>query len=136
MIGVLSGCNTWVGKQYVNTVARYNRIYHSEKQIRSTDKTVKESFVDDFNKTLPILNLGNESSLKGNGGDMDNVLKKTSRVIEKFPKSKWTDNAWFLMGQSYFYRGDFFAAIETFEFVASKYKKTNIAYQANLWDTI
>jgi len=133
VIGVLSGCNTWVGKQYVNTVARYNRIYHSEKQIRSTDKTVKESFVDDFNKTLPILNLGNESSLKGNGGDMDNVLKKTSRVIEKFPKSKWTDNAWFLMGQSYFYRGDFFAAIETFEFVSSKYKKTNIAYQANLW---
>jgi len=117
----------------VNTVSRYNRIYHSQKQIASTDKQIKESYKDDFNKILPIINLGNESSLKGNGGDMDKVLKKTSRVIEKHPKSKWTDDAWFLMGQSYFYRGDMFAAIETFEFVSSKYKKTDIAYRANLW---
>ncbi len=37
-----------------------------------------------------MFNLGNESSLKSNGGEMDNVLKKTSKVIEKHPKSKPT----------------------------------------------
>lgn len=114
-------------------MARYNKIYHSQKTIRETDEDIKKAYKDDFNKILPVFNLGNESSLKGNGGEMDKVLKKTSKVIEKYPKSKWTDNAWFLMGQSYFYRGDFFAAIENFEFVSSKYKNTDIAYRANLW---
>ena len=133
IILVLSGCNTWIGRQYVNTVTRYNKIYHSQKAITETDQAIKKGFKDDFNKTLPILNFGSESSLKGNGGEMDKVLKKTSKIIEKHPKSKWTDDAWFLMGQSYFYRGDFFAAIETFEYVSGKYKKTDIAYRANLW---
>lgn len=133
MACILSGCNTWIGKQYTNTVARYNKIYHAQKKIRETDEDIKKAYKDDFNKILPVFNLGDENSLKGNGGEMDKVLKKTSKVIEKYPKSKWTDNAWFLMGQSYFYRGDFFAAIENFEFVSSKYKNTDIAYRANLW---
>lgn len=130
---ILSSCNTWIGRQYVNTVTRYNRIYHSQKIITETDDAVKSGFKDDFNKILPIFNFGNETSLKGNGSEMDKILKKTSSIIEKHPQSKWTDDAWFLMGQSYFYRGDFFAAIETFEYVSGKYKKKDIAYKANLW---
>lgn len=133
LVGLLSGCNTWIGRQYVNTVARYNKIHHSQKFIRETGQGIREAYKDDFNKILPVFNWGDESSLQGNGGEMDKVLKKTSKVIEKYPKSKWTDDAWFLMGQSYFYRGDFFAAIENFEFVSTKYKGSAIAYKANLW---
>jgi len=130
---LLSSCNTWVGKQYVNTVTRYNRLYLAKEKVADTDRTIKTSYPDDFNKILPVFNYGDESSLKGNGGKMDEVLKKTSHIVDKYPKSKWADDAWFVMGQSYFYRGDFFAAIETFEFVSTKYKKTKMAYNANLW---
>lgn len=130
---LLSSCNTWVGRQYVNTVTRYNRLYLAKEKVADTDRTIKTSYPDDFNKTLPVFNYGDEGSLKGNGGTMDEVLKKTSHIVDKYPKSKWADDAWFVMGQSYFYRGDFFAAIETFEFVSTKYKKTKMAYKANLW---
>lgn len=130
---LLCSCNTWVGRQYVNTVTRYNRLYLAKEKVADTDRSIKASYPDDFNKTLPVFNFGDENSLKGNGGKMDEVLKKTSHIVDKYPKSKWADDAWFVMGQSYFYRGDFFAAIETFEFVSTKYKKTKIAYKANLW---
>jgi len=130
---LLSGCSTWLGRQYVNTVTRYNRIYLAKEKITATDEGIKINYIDNFNMILPVINLGDENSLKGNGGVMDEVLKKSSHVIEKHPKSKWSDDAWFLMGQSYFYRGDFFAAIENFEYISTRYKGTKIAYKANLW---
>jgi len=45
----------------------------------------------------------------------------------------WIDDSYFLIGQARFYKHDFYAAIETFEYVAKKYKKDPIKYDAMLW---
>jgi TolA-binding protein len=58
---------------------------------------------------------------------------KTSKVIQKHPKCKWVDDSWMLMGKSYFYKYDLFAALEVFQFVYGEYPKDDIRFEAQLW---
>ena len=67
---------------------------------------------------------------------MDRVIKKSSLCItrhaikdkktkqEVIGAVKWIDNAWMALGKAHFYKREFFSAIETFDYVASTYKKS------------
>jgi tetratricopeptide (TPR) repeat protein len=125
----ISSCKnseTWVARQWHNTVAHYNTYFNAREKVRLTEKDLQDRFTDRFDKVLEIYNYGDEAALLNNGGTMDEVLKKTSNLVDKHPKSKWVDDAYMLMGESYFLRGDFIAAKDLFQFVYSRFKDKDI----------
>jgi len=115
-----------MARQWHNTVAHYNTYFNAREKIRLTEKDMRERFTDRFDKVLEIYNYGDEAALLNNGGTMDEVLKKTSNLVDKHPKSRWVDDAYMLMGESYFLRGDFIAAKDLFQFVYSRFKDEEI----------
>lgn len=117
---------SWTARQWHNTVAHYNTYFNAREKVRLTEKDLRERFTDRFDMVLEIYNYGDEAALLNNGGVMDEVLKKTSNLVDKHPKSKWVDDAYMLMGESYFLRGDFIAAKDLFQFVYSRFKDKDV----------
>jgi tetratricopeptide (TPR) repeat protein len=123
---------SWMARQWHNTVAHYNTYFNAREKVRLTEKELRERFADRFDGVLEIYNYGDENVLRNNGGAMDEVLKKTSNLVDQHPKSKWVDDAYMLMGESYFLRGDFFAARDLFQFVYSRFKDPDIKAKSQI----
>lgn len=125
--------DSWLGRQWNNTNAHYNKFFNAEQKWLETEEALRESHADDYRKFIDIYNYGAAEQLKNNQGAMDEVIKKASTMIDRHPKSRWVDNAYLLMGKAYFLKGDFFAATDIFEFVNSSFKDPVIVYQSRLW---
>ena len=63
---------------------------------------------------------------------MDEVIKKCSHIIEKHGKGKWVDDAYLLMGDAQLFKGDFYTAVEVYEYVAGSFKSSIPAAQAEI----
>lgn len=123
----------WFKKFWHNTNARYNSYFHAKEILNETKFKIIETKKDNFGQILDVYPWGDETSLKGNLSSMDEIHKKTSHLINKHPKSKWVDDSYLLIGQSQFFKGDFFAGIETFEYITYTYKESELVMDAQLW---
>ncbi len=54
-------------------------------------------------------------------------------MIQNKPRSKWVDNAYFVIGQTHFFGGDYYAAIEAFQFVNANFTDPEIKEVSQLW---
>jgi len=133
----ISSCDknrdTFLNRSYQNMVAHYNVYFNGEQKLEETRYSLEKSHVDDYSQVLDVFPYGSEENRKSQSGNMEEVIKKASRVIAERPISKWVDDAYFMMGKAYFFKGDYFAAIETFQFLNSQFKGTKISYEATLW---
>jgi len=122
----ISSCDknrdTFLNRSYQNMVAHYNVYFNGEQKIEETRYSLEKSHVDDYSQVLDIFPYGSDDNRKSQSGNMDKVIKKASRVIAERPISKWIDDSYFMMGKAYFFKGDYFAAIETFQFLNSQFK--------------
>ncbi|MHB1277188.1 MAG: type IX secretion system periplasmic lipoprotein PorW/SprE [Bacteroidia bacterium] len=137
LISGLAACDknrdTFLNRSYQNMVAHFNVYFNGQQKLEMTRLSLEKAHVDDFTKVIDVFPYGSDANRKSQSGQMDEVIKKASRVIAERPISKWVDDAYFMMGQAYFFKGDYFAAIETFQFLNSQYKGTTISYEATLW---
>lgn len=90
------------------------------------------TYKDNFKDVLLLYPYPDEALLKGNTVKMDNAIKKLSRIIDKHKVSKWVDDSYLLMADARFFKGDFYAALENYEYVISSYKNTKAAQQAEI----
>lgn len=88
---------------------------------------------NDFNKILPVFILPDEAAAKGMSGTMDEVIKKASTSIQMHYIGRYTDDSYFLMAKAQFYKGDFYAALETFQYINSKYKGGDLTRVSTAW---
>ena len=110
-------------------VAHYNILFNANETYKSVVKQTEDAHVDNYNGILDVYRFGDESILKNNSSSVDNILKKCSKIIDKHEVSKWVDDSYFLIARAYFYKGDFYAAKEAFQYLISTYPKTNIAFE-------
>jgi tetratricopeptide (TPR) repeat protein len=125
--------DSWLAKQWHNTTAHYNMFFNAEQKWLETVAGQKDGFKDDFRKYMELYNYGSGDALKANLGVMDEIVKQSSTMIDRHPKSKWVDDAYLLTGKSYFMKGDFIAAQTLFEYVNSNFKSPIMKYRAQLW---
>jgi len=88
---ILSGC------------AYFNTFYNAQSYYREARKLV-------VNDTLKI-----DSEL------FDKTIEKTTAIIVKYPQSRYVDDALFMMGASYYYKGDYRRALEKLDFLCLNY---------------
>ena len=51
----------------------------------------------------------------------DKTIEKSTVVLVKYPGSRWADDALFIMGASYYYKGDYSRSLEKLDFLAQNY---------------
>lgn len=124
---------SFLKRAIINTTARYNYYYNANRRVEESQRTTAMAHKDDFDHIVSLFPFANEAVLKSNVPQMDEAIKRCNHIINRRQSSKWVDNAWLTIGKSNFYKGDFFAALEAFEYVASAYKQLPIRYEAELW---
>ncbi len=138
IIGVLfilltmQSCKSF-NKFYHDITARFNGYYNAKTKLDENIQQIHKLYKDDYTKILPVFKINDKATAKSNTSTYDEVMKKCSNVIDLHPKSKWTDDCYFLVGKSFFHKHEYFDAIETFLFIYGKYKKEPIAQEALVW---
>lgn len=123
----------FIKRNWDDMIAHYNIYYNATLKF---DKATTELFKgqeDNFEEFIPVYPYGTPDDAKALRAPMDEVMKKASKVIQNKPQSKWADDAFFLIGQTQFFSNDPFAAIETFQYVYSKYDDPNMKAKCQLW---
>ncbi len=136
--------NTFVTRTFHNTTSRFNGYFYAKESVKESVARFEKSNKDDFTRIIPVFVYPNADQAKGLFPDMDKAIKKLSLVIHRHTittKSKkeipgackWIDDSYLLMGKSHFYKRDFFAAIESFEYVAKTYKTELTRFMGMMW---
>jgi tetratricopeptide (TPR) repeat protein len=123
----------WLKRNWHNMNARYNGYYHSVELLNQSIKTLEDGHKDNFNQVITLFPYGEPEQGQSVSGNMDEIFKKTSQLIKKHPKSRWIDDAYLLIAESYFFKNDPYAAIETFQYVASQYPDGDLKYDSKVW---
>jgi tetratricopeptide (TPR) repeat protein len=135
--------NTAGHRAFHDVHARYNGYYYATESIKEGLDKMKSDFKEDYEFILPVYQYATPDNVKSYHPEMDKAVKKSSLVIQRHTitdKNKkeipsaghWIDNNWLVVGEAYFFKRDFFQAIETFEYVAKTYK-SNEAKEALVW---
>ena len=114
-------------------IARFNIYFNAQQKFESSVNILTKKQKDDFNEVIDIYPYGTEADAKSMKAPMEETMKKASKVIQNKPRSKWADNAYFLIGKTHFFSGDYFSAIETFQFVNANYSDPNMKAMSQLW---
>ncbi len=120
-------------RQYHNVTAKYNGYFNARTKFEETVQELELQNKDDFSKILPVFNHGDKQAAKGKSQIFDEVIKKCSAVVTNHEVSNWVDDSFFLIGKAYFFKGEYFEAIETFQYVFNKYKNEEVAKESLVW---
>lgn len=87
----------------LSSCAYFNTFYNAQNNFRQGKKLVTHD------------------TLKVDSEFFDKTIEKTTAVIIKYPNSRYIDDALFMMGASYYYKGDYLRALEKLDFVVMNY---------------
>lgn len=116
------GNPTFLNKRYHDLTARDNSYFHAKMKMIEAKKKLSDAVKDDYTKVLSLNRFGSESEAGATSGDMEEVVKKTSFVVQVHPMSKWVDDSYFLMGQAFYLKRDYASALGTFQYIATELK--------------
>ena len=131
-----------------NTTTRYNGFFNAKEAMKEGQLKIAEAYQENYDSILPIFLYGDEAAAQRAYPDMERVIEKSSLVIERHNmkpskaaskkmkrpvKNKWIDDNYLLIGQSYFYKKDFFKAEELFLYVSRKYKEKDMQAKSSTW---
>lgn len=113
--------------------ARFNGLYNSEVMLNQSITKIREQHTDDYSQIISVFPFGTAEIAAGQKSNLEEVYKKTSKMINKHEKSRWVDDGWFLIGKSYFFQYDAYSAIEAFQYVINQFPDGERRYDAKLW---
>lgn len=130
-----TSCNkdTMLGRFYHNTTARFNGYYNALTKYDEAVKDIRKAHKDDFGSIIPLEVFGSQAAAANFYPQFDIVIKKSSAVIQDHDISKWVDNSFMLIGKAYFMKKEYFEAIESFQYVYTRWKREPIAAEALIW---
>ncbi|MFH1935993.1 MAG: tetratricopeptide repeat protein, partial [Bacteroidota bacterium] len=141
---MISGCstkkNTFTRRSYHNLTSHYNVYWNGMDQLRQGVKDYQSTIKDNYALILAVYNYGDKANTGTISQYADIGITKASKTVQKHSMVfnqreyvKWIDDAYLLIGKSYYYKQDYGMARRTFEFIIKTYNKNNIKYEAMLW---
>jgi tetratricopeptide (TPR) repeat protein len=144
LFGCATNKNTRVTRTYHRVNTRYNGYFYAREAIKDGVAKIDKSYVDDYSNILPLFKYAQKESLKMASGDMDKAIKKSTSAIERHMITDkknveiaganiWIEDCWLAIGKARFYKQEYFAAVDAFDYVTRKYAKRPIRYEGFLW---
>ena len=133
----LAACNptkdTYLNKKYQNLTARFNGLYNAKIKLEEGKTKLTQAHKDDYTRVLDIYPLGDNRASKSAFPIMDEIVKKASVIIQRKPLSKFVDDSYLLIGKAYFYKKDYFSALQAFQYVLANFKDSKEQKEAVIW---
>jgi tetratricopeptide (TPR) repeat protein len=103
-----------------NTFTHYNYFFNADKKMDEALANMLRTKKDNYDSLLALFpfNPDRDSSLLSS--DMDSIIYKASMGIQIHdPRTKWGDDLYLLLGQAYFYKGNYNEASASFRYILS-----------------
>jgi tetratricopeptide (TPR) repeat protein len=131
---------------YHNTLGRYNGYFNANELVKKSQGTLANGRKDDYDEVIPLYSYGSVSQKKELIPDLDKAIKKCGKVVKrhtlvaeskkdmKWPEyNKWMDDNYHVIGQANLYKGEYYKAQETFNFISNKYSSEAVQLRAYIW---
>ena len=115
-----------------NITARYNILYNAKTLLETSQKNIEAAYLDDYEQYLSVYKEPTEISSKAELKILDSVIQKTNSIVAEKIKSNYVDDAYFLKGESNYFKGNYFNASEFFDYVYITYPEEKELRQASL----
>ena len=119
-----------IAELYHNVTSRFNGYFNAKQRILAVEDKMWETQQLNFNEILPLYPLPEKKLRTAYNKELDVIIQKCSDVLAKHGESNWADDCYLLIGKSYYYKGDYFAALEMLQYLYLDYKTTEPAYEA------
>lgn len=114
-----------------NLSARYNYIYNSNVLLDTYQDNLSQTHKDSYDNFLSVyiapdaIDYSSTTPTTSDSKDLDEITQKAQTIVAEKGLSNYVDDAYILLGKTNFYRGNFFTAVEYFDYTARAYKKDN-----------
>lgn len=113
-------------RSFQNMFTRYNYYYNANRKMEEAIRNMQRRKKDDFEQRITLFPFDPNKDSTVFAADMDTIIRKASIGIQIHdPRTKWADDLYLLMGQSYYYKGNYKMAESVFKYVVGM-KNTNI----------
>jgi tetratricopeptide (TPR) repeat protein len=140
--------NNIVSRTYHGTTTHYNFYFNGRERMKQGAATLADAHEDKYDRVLSIFKIADLNKAKAVFPDFDEAIKKVSIAITRHSmivkgkkdrklaeRNPWIPECYMVVGQSQFYKHDFWSSIETFQYISSEYKDDEIRPEALLWLT-
>lgn len=123
--GKKGSSNSFLGKVYQNTTAKYNGYFNAQLKLDEGIQTLTDQHQDNYNQILDMYKYMAVTDAKSAAAALDIAITKAAVDIKLHPRSDFADDCYLLIGQSQYVKRDFENAQKTFEFIITAYDPKN-----------
>lgn len=103
-----------------NTFTRYNYYFNADRKMDEALDNMQRMSRESYDSTLALFPFDPDRDSASLAADMDSIIQKASVGIQIHdPRTKWGDDLYLLLGQSYYYKGDYNNAAASFRYIVS-----------------
>jgi len=134
---IIVGCSlekeSGFNRQMQNLTAHYNILFNANELLRLKQESYAAGFVDSYNELLNVYpDTISQSSTPDK--DLELAFSKANKIINIKEQSHYLGDAYLVMGKARFLEGNYFDAIEYFNYVIASYgKQANLKQEALIW---
>jgi len=114
--------SSFILKQYHDLTSRYNGYFNSRLKLKTIEQTTEKEIKDNYDTLLSIFPAQDKIDANSNANELDLIIEKCTKVIQKHPDSKWVDDCFYLMGKAHLYKEEHTKSIKCFLHISSSYK--------------
>lgn len=104
-----------------NTFTRYNYYFNANKKMEEAVGNMVRSHVNDYDSLIALFPFNPDVDSAKLKSDMDTIIRKCALGIQIHdPRAKWQDDLYLLLGQAYYYKGDYRNAGAAFKQIVSQ----------------
>ncbi|MBS1777119.1 MAG: hypothetical protein JSS64_12655 [Bacteroidetes bacterium] len=116
-----------------NTYTHYNYYFNADKKMDEALLNMQRGKHEDYDSLLALFPFDPNKDSTKLAPDMDSIIRKASVGIQIHdPRTKWADDLYLLLGQAYYYKGNYPEAITAFRYIIAINQKRKAEEQKKL----
>jgi tetratricopeptide (TPR) repeat protein len=103
-----------------NTFTRFNYYFNADQKMDEALENMQRFRRENYDSLLALFPFNPDRDSSVLAPDMDSIIQKASLGIQIHdPRTKWGDDLYLLLGQAYYYKGDYKNASDAFKYIVS-----------------
>lgn len=135
---LLFACSTQkdnaANRRLQNLSARYNYIYNSNVLLTAYEDNLSQTLKDNYDQLLPVniappsIDYVSGARFSSESKELEDISLKAQAIVSEKNFSNYIDEAYILLGKTNFYKGNYYNAVEYFDYVERAYKQDKNVY--------
>lgn len=108
---------------YQDITSHYNAYFNADEKLKGVYKLSEQYHKEKFDSVLQVYHYNDPKEFASYSSDLDDVVKRSTMAIQLHTISNWTDDHFLLIGQSYYLKGDYDKAANSFKYITTEFKE-------------